>query len=230
MRLFLIIALLALRCEAATFQTNAIEGWRVLVDQRLSASEKPATEKALRLLKKQLEEIARVVPAPAVAKLRKVTLWFSPEYPGVEPKAEYHPGAEWLRANKRDAAMAKGVEFTNIRIFERETKRMPNFVLHELAHAYHDRFLPAGFGNPEIKALLEKAKSDGRYEQVERWNGEGRAKTKERAYAMVNPMEYFAETTEAFFSRNDFFPFTREELKRHDPRMDELLGKLWGAR
>jgi hypothetical protein len=25
-------------------------------------------------------------------------------------------------------------------------------------------------------------------------------------WAMTNPMEYFAESTEAFFARNDFFP------------------------
>jgi hypothetical protein len=42
-------------------------------------------------------------------------------------------------------------------------------------------------------------------------------------------MEYFAETTEAFFSRNDFFPFTREELKQHDPEMEKLLEQLWGS-
>jgi dipeptidyl-peptidase-4 len=41
--------------------------------------------------------------------------------------------------------------------------------------------------------------------------------------------EYFAETTEAFFSRNDFFPFTRDELRRHDPAMHDLLARLWGA-
>lgn len=226
----LIMAMAAGASRGATFQTNVIEGWRVLVDDRLLATEKPATEKALGLLRKQLEEIARVVPAPAVAKLREVTLWISPEYPGVQPKAEYHPGAGWLRENGRDVAMVKSVEFTNVRIFEAETKRMPNFVLHELAHAYHDRFLERGFGNAEIKAAYERAKADGIYERVERWNGEGRSKSKERAYAMVNPMEYFAETTEAFFSRNDFFPFTREELKRHDPAMDQLLAKLWGAK
>lgn len=39
----------------------------------------------------------------------------------------------------------------------------------------------------------------------------------------------FAETTEAFFSRNGFFLFTRVELKKHDPEMEQLLGKLWGA-
>ncbi|MFM7555866.1 MAG: hypothetical protein ACKPAH_11315 [Verrucomicrobiota bacterium] len=41
-------------------------------------------------------------------------------------------------------------------------------------------------------------------------------------------MEYFAESTEAFFSRNDFFPFNRSELQQHDPAMDALLVRLWG--
>jgi kynurenine formamidase len=54
--------------------------------------------------------------------------------------------------------------------------------------------------------------------------------TRERAYAMSNPMEYFAEATEAFFSRNDFFPFNRAELKRHDTGMEQLLAKLWGVK
>ena len=53
--------------------------------------------------------------------------------------------------------------------------------------------------------------------------------TLDRAYALVNPMEYFAETSEAFFSRNDFFPFIRSELKQQDPEMEALLGKLWGS-
>ena len=106
---------------------------------------------------------------------------------------------------------------------------MPNFALHELAHAYHDRVLPSGFTNPEIKAAYEKAKAGGKYDRVERRHGNGRPNTFERAYAMENPMEYFAETSEAFLSRNDFFPFTRDELKRHDPDMFALLEKLWGT-
>ncbi len=47
---------------------------------------------------------------------------------------------------------------------------------------------------------------------------------------MSSPMEYFAETTDDFFSRNDFFPFTREELQQHDPEMLSLLVKLWGLK
>ena len=225
----LCLALTGLNSAAASFQTNSIEGWGVLVNERLLADDQAATEKALGLLRGQLQEIVRVVPTPAVAKLREVPLWFSPEYPGVKPRAEYHPGAGWLRDNGRDPAMVKGVEFTDVKNFEAETRRMPNFTLHELAHAYHDRVLPRGFDNAEIKAAYERAKASKSYDKVERWFGNGRANAREKAYAMTSPMEYFAETTEAYFSRNDFFPFTHDELKQHDPEMERLLAKLWGV-
>lgn len=216
--------------EAAHYRTNVVEGWVVVVNERLIAEDKVPTEKALEILRSQLMEIVRVVPGPAVAKLREVTLWFSPEYPGVKPKAEYHPGARWLRDNRRNPAMVKGIEFTDIRNFEAEAHRMPNFTLHELAHAYHDRVLPDGFANKEVKAAFERVKASKSYDKVERWHGNGKPNTFERAYAMTDPQEYFAEATEAYFARNDFFPFTREELKRHDPDMEQLLGKLWGTK
>jgi hypothetical protein len=209
----------------AEYSTRVIEGWTLHINTVLWRDEKVATETALALLRKHLAEIVRVVPAPALAKLREVQLWFSPEYPGVGPRAEYHPGADWLRANGRNPAMAKGVEFTNIRDFERETDRMPSFVLHELAHSYHDRVL--GFDNKEIQAAYDRAKESKSYDHVERHLGNGRPNTFERAYAMTNPQEYFAESTEAFFGRNDFFPFTRNELKKHDPEMFKLLQRLW---
>jgi hypothetical protein len=213
----------------ASHQTNSLEGWTVLVSARLLSEDKAATAKALELLRVQLQEIVRVVPASAVAKLREVTLWFSPEYPGVKPRAEYHPGAGWLRDHGRHPAMVKGVEFTDVRNFEAETKRMPNFTLHELAHAYHDRVLARGFDNAEIKAAYERTKTSKSYDKIERWFGNGRSNTFERAYAMTSPQEYFAESTEAFFSRNDFFPFTREELQKHDPEMFTLLDRLWSG-
>ena len=106
---------------------------------------------------------------------------------------------------------------------------MPNFALHELAHAYHFRSLPDSFDNAEIQAAYTRAKQSGKYNRVERTFGNDKPGTFERAYAMTNAMEYFAEATEAYFFRNDFFPFTREELFRHDPEMHALLGKLWGV-
>lgn len=209
------------------YQTLEILGWKLHAQAALLSAEPEATDKAVSLLRVQLAEVAKVVPGPALARLREVPLWFSREYPKTRPGAEYHPSAGWLKSNGRDPSMAKGVEFSNIRIFEQETTRMPNFALHELAHAYHDRVL--GFENPKIEAAFREARDKGGYERVERVNGRGKPNTREKAYAMTNAKEYFAETTEAFFSRNDFFPFNRAELERHDPRMAALLAEAWGA-
>lgn len=209
-------------------ETRNIAGWTLHISRDLLADDAEATRRAIELLQSQLEEIVRVIPGAAVAELRKVPLYFSPEHSDKRPGAQYHPDAGWLREHGRDPAMAKSVEFTNIRIFEAETRRMPNFALHELAHSYHHRFLPRGFGNPEIKAAYEKAIAGGGYDRVERRDSEGR-KRMDRAYALTNPQEYFAESTEAFFVRNDFFPYTREQLKQHDPGMFALLAKLWGV-
>ena len=210
----------------STYVDRTISGWTVHIRRELLAADSAATEQALTLLTVQLDEIIRVVPAQAVAELKKVPLWISPEYPATPPRAEYHPGAGWLRDNQRDPGMAKGVEFTNVRIFEAETRRMPNFALHELAHAYHDRVLRKGFDNSELIAAYETAKRSGKYDRVERQDSEGRRRL-DVAYAMTNPQEYFAESTEAYFTRNDFFPFDRKELMQHDPATLELIAKLW---
>ncbi len=215
--------------RAASDERRDIEGWDVFIRRKLLEDEPRLTERVLELLGGQLAEIARVVPAAAVKELRKVPLYFSPEYPGRAPTAEFHPDVGWLKAHGRDPAMAKAVEFTNVRQFEAELDRMPNLVLHELAHAYHDRALPNGFANPEIKAAFEQAKASGKYERVERRFSHTKPGTPERAYALSDPMEYFAESTEAFFGRNDFFPFTRDELQSHDPGMFALLVQLWGV-
>src|SRR5216110_2581138 len=100
----LVLALGVIPVRSASFQTNSIEGWTTLVNERLWAQDKAATESALELLWVQLKEIVRVVPPTAVRKLREVTLWFSPEYPGVKPTAEYHPDARWLRDHRRNEA------------------------------------------------------------------------------------------------------------------------------
>jgi hypothetical protein len=210
------------------YESRMLRGWSVLIRVELLSDEKRAeTEKGLSLIAKQLEDIERLVPLKALAKLRKVTLWLSPPYANARPRAEYHPGAEWLKANGRNPAMAKGVEFTDVSHLDKEVLRMPLLTLHELAHAYHDQVL--GNDHPVIKACYDQAVAGKSYDKVSRKNWEGKITEGVRAYAMTNPMEYFAETTEAFFGRNDFFPYDRKELEAHDPAMVEVLKKVWGA-
>ena len=215
------------RSTYAGYETRVIEGWPVIINEKLLSDEPKETERAIEILQSQLKEIIRVVPAKAVTHLRKVPLWFSPEYPDTAPRAEYHPDVNWLRANGRHPEMAKSIEFSNVRILEREVRRMPVLTLHELSHAYHDQVL--GFDNAEIKAAYQRIVDCRCYESVERTYGDpARQNTFGRAYALHNDKEYFAETTEAFFGQNDFYPFNRCDLARHDSTMFLLLQRLWG--
>lgn len=210
--------------DGAAREQRTLSGWPVFISRDLTAREPEATAQALDLLKGQLEAVIRALPAAAVTELQKVPLYLSPEYPGTPPRAEYHPDAGWLAAHHRDPAMAGGIEFTNIRIFAEETRRMPNFALHELAHAYHDRVLT--FDEPQILRAFLTAGAGGTYNTVDRRDAAGRV-SRERAYAMTSHKEYFAESTEAYFSTNDFYPFTREELLKHDPAGAAVIEAVW---
>jgi hypothetical protein len=136
----------------------------------------------------------------------------------------YHSSADWLREHQMNPEKAQAVEIANCRNFLEWTRHdQPWMVLHELAHAYHDREL--GFENAEIKACWDRAVDAHIYESVQHIDGR-----KVRHYALTDAKEYFAEMTEAYFGTNDFYPFVRAELKEVDPRMHDLLEKLWGVR
>lgn len=222
-------ALSAADASPPAYVTSDLRGWTLHVRKELTAGDKAAvTERAIRLVGAQLDDVVRLVPSPAVAELRRIQLYFSPQYAGTPMRAEYHPGKQWLAANGRDPAMAKAVEFTNLDILDKEVQRMPMLTLHELAHGYHDLVL--GYGHAGVLAAYAAADKAGTYASVKRRDWQGKETTGVRAYALTNAKEYFAETTEAFFGKNDFFPFERRELERADPTGFAMLREVWGAR
>ena len=202
-----------------------IEGWRVHVDpQMLEGKHAEAGGRALTMLANHLQRIAILMPEDRLAKMRKVEIWIEHDHPdiNVEP-GPYHPSVGWLTARGYDARLAKKVHVTRAAsLLERHHMiKHPAVILHELAHAYHDQFL--GFNEPRIKAAYDKAMKAGLYDKVLLYTGR-----KVRAYAANNHKEYFAEGTEAYFYRNDFYPFVRAELKEHDPVLHDLLEEIWG--
>ena len=207
--------------QTKDYRDQKVEGWTVKVNKSLLADRKELGAKALRVLQAELYEISRLVPEPMLGELRKVPIWLGVD-DGSAPCAEYHPDQGWLKANGYNPDKAKAVEIGNAGRFVSWIYQQPMMVLHELAHAYHNRVL--GFDHKKIKAAYEAAKKSGTYDEVLRYKG-----TTERAYALTDPMEYFAEGTEAFFGENDYFPFVRVELRNHDPRLYRLLVEIWGG-
>ena len=209
---------------SAQYKASEIEGWTVYVKKDFLKSKPALAERTLELLRAQLFQIGRIVPAPAVKKLRTVKIWVEENDPST-PCMAYHPAAEWLREHGTNPQMAGAIELANVRNFLDWTLEQPWMVMHELSHAFHHKFLPRGFDNLELRVAHENALKSGRYDSVQKI-----AHTEEKAYALNNPQEYFAEATEAFFGTNDFYPYVRSELRRHDPAGYELLKKLWGEK
>jgi len=202
-----------------------IEGWTVHIDPRLLDGEHAeGGARALKMLANHLQRIAILMPKERLEEMRKLELWIEHDHPdiNVEP-GPYHPGAGWLIARGYDARLAKKVHVTRAAsLLERHHMiKHPAVILHELAHSYHDQIL--GFDEPRIKAAYEKAMQAGLYDKVLLYTGQ-----KVRAYAAADHKEYFAEGTEAYFYRNDFYPFVRAELKEHDPVLHALLEDIWG--
>lgn len=200
-----------------------IEGWSVRVDDRLLAGENVVIgERALKLLTARLVAITIVVPEPALAKLRAVTIELDLDYGGLKPM-QYHPDVGWLKEKGYSETLAKCVHIPRVDDFlsPYENHRMPWVVLHELAHAYHDQVL--GFDNKRVEAVWKKFCDSGKYKSVLTSPGHLR-----EHYGLMDPKEFFAEMTESYFGSNDFYPFVTGELKQAEPEVFKLLEEIWG--
>ena len=204
----------------SVYQEQSIHGFTVLLSPQVMAQARAAADVRAELAR-QFGEVVEVVPPPAVSALQKVRVWVEWSK-RTDAGAEFHVSQRWLEKNGYNPAKAGGIEISNSLNFVSWSRaEQPCMVLHELAHAYHLRVL--GEGHPEIAAAYRQAVEGRSYESVDYFGG-----GKRRAYALVDEREYFAELSEAYFCRNDYYPFTRADLRRHDPAGYELLQRLWG--
>ena len=205
-----------------------IEGWNIHIDPKLLESgHAEEGAKALKMLASHLQRITIMIPRDRLKQLQTLEIWIEYDHPeiNVEP-GPYHPGADWLIERGYDPRLAKKVHVTRAAALldRNQLAKHPSVILHELSHASHDQIL-GGYEEPRIIAAYQKAMKAGLYDEVLAHTGR-----KVRAYAASTHMEYFAEGTEAYFDRNDFYPFVRAELKEHDPVLHDLLEEIWGIK
>ena len=79
-----------------------------------------------------------------------------------------------------------------------------------------------------IEAAFQQAKASGKYDLVKTIGGQNL-----RAYAMYTSYEYFAESTESFFTSkkfwNDYYPFINSELKTFDIAAWNMVAQVFGV-
>lgn len=205
----------------SAYKKETIQGFTFLFSPQVVQQKAKATE-LRQEIRRQLKNIKNVVPAKHLAGVRKLRIWV--EWTGkIDGASVFHPNADWLRANDYNPDKLGNIEISNTEKFlDDSSEDQPWLLLHELAHAYHFHLL--GYDHPGIQKVFEDARDGGTYDSVCHVDG-----TKKKAYAVDrDAQEYFAELTEAYFGRNDYFPFTRQKLEWHDPDGYKLLVALWG--
>ena len=201
-----------------------IEGWTILVDPKLLYEEnRELGEDALKSLANHLQRVTYILPKDRVKELRRLQIWVELKHPELT-SMQYHPGRGWLVKRGYDPRLVNKVHIPQAKALldPKMWAKHPYVVLHELAHSYHDQVL--GFDDPRVVEAYERAKASGTYSEVVDHRGKV-----VKHYGMNNPMEYFAEATEAYLGVNDFFPFVRAELEQHDPMMFRVLREIWGT-
>jgi hypothetical protein len=202
-----------------------IEGWKVIVDDRLFVAPDAETgTAALKFLEAKLVEIKAVVPAERVKELQTIAIVLDLNCGSLVPM-QYHPDAGWLKANGYPAELAKCVHLPRAADLPtaRNINEQPWVILHELAHGYHDQVLT--FDEPRVLAAFEAFKKSGRGDMTLLFDG-----NRVKHYALTDHKEFFAEMTESYFGVNDFFPFNRAELKGAEPELFELLSQIWSSK
>jgi hypothetical protein len=202
------------------YQRQTIQGFTVLVNPAVLLHKQEAAEMQ-KELESQLRAIVREVPAKLLPDLQKVWIWVEWEKKK-DGAAEFHPSANWLKQHGYNPEKAGHIELSNTRNFVQWSHiAQPWMVMHEMAHAYHHLVL--GDDYKTIESAFKHAVDSKLYESVAYCGG-----GKQKAYALTNSKEYFAELTEAYFGRNDFYPFVRSDLKQYDPQGFQLMEQVWG--
>jgi hypothetical protein len=197
------------------YDRRKMEGYDVLISPTFSG--KPDTLDALlEELSEQLRRMNAALPSKARQRLSSVKIWL--EAGGASGRARYHASADWLIHSGQNPDKAKGVEFSSDLVAVSGEQSW--LVLHEFAHAYHDIVL--GFEYEPAIDAFEAAQKAGLYGRVAHISGD-----MEDAYAATDVMEFFAENSEAFFGRNDYFPFNRTQLDKYDPKSARMLEAAW---
>jgi hypothetical protein len=211
--------------EIKYYTRYRIKGFSVMV--RNEDVNNALTAEALLYLETKLDEVLSLYPEKFTDFMKRRRMWLEIGSGSTTGgAAEYHPGREWLLQNGRIVDKYRCVEISNMRNFiDWSGINQPMMILHELAHMYHDQTY--GFDHVKIRSVYETAHNSGKYNSVAYHRGNGEVEYNKVAYAMTNPMEYFAELTEAYFGENDFYPFNREDLYAFDPLGYEVIHDIW---
>jgi hypothetical protein len=221
----------------AAFDADTRHGFRLMVSKRL-ASPGPV----VRHLNDRLADVVRAVPPAYLDILRDVTIWVEagedkagrlPASVVNEALGFYIPLDMGRSTSPLPPEANGGIVVVADHLLDRERRWVYEYdrgwLLHEMAHALHDRLL--GSNDAMVRAAYQQAVDRKLYDTVEKRFpiDLGQIRVEQGpAYARADRFEYFAELSEAYFNlAHRCYPFTRDDLANHDPAGFALMTSVW---
>jgi dipeptidyl-peptidase 4 len=196
-------------------------------------------------LQADLETVVQLFPPVACSKLQLSTpvyvnksISYGKQHSPVNGRTcTFHPlgGAHWLHCNGLSVAKEGSVEIQSAEDYlqSRQHWGIGGIFVHELSHAFHNKFCAGGYGNEPINEAYDTAMARKLYDCVRVHGPQGISGQPQKAYACTNSMEFFAELSVAYHwassdsEYNKWYPFNRQQLIEHDPASFDTIHRLW---
>jgi hypothetical protein len=207
------------------YRKDNLRGFTLYFSDEVIAKDRASTleRKPLEALERELIVVESVLPADKVKNLKAVPIWVEWDEKlamgngrsGGAVAVFYGGHQSNLLGGDKNPLKSNAVTILSLRSLTAEHQPKTDsgrcVTLHELAHAFHHHVV----GDIAlVKQTYRQAMERKLYDP--------------QVYAATNDHEYFAELTCAYLDRMDYFPRTRDELKKHDPKGYEMMEKTWG--
>ncbi len=213
--------------ERSYVQTN-LAGWTLYLEQDLVDRHPELARATTRRLGAKLTGVLDLLPTRTRAVLQRLPIFLmlgeESSLGGRDNGAEYFQRDAPKFWPLLDRRWSSALVIYSARNYQQLSEQWATRVLvHELAHAWQLERWPEK--QPDILAAWEHAAHTGLYTHVQAVNG----MVLDRAYALENQLEYFAELSCAYFWRGEYAPFDRAALRQYDPVGFAMTEKMWGV-
>jgi hypothetical protein len=192
--------------EPTVYKTVRALGWKIKINSKFYEGDTSILRKSFKLFGEELTAINDILPKRALDKLYGVVFWLEDE-----SKLSGHTGMYIGRG---------GIVVSVTQYYAFKTSDNEWVIMHELAHAYHDRVI--GFDDEKIIRTYKLIKQAGLYKDVQH-----RLSSYAHGYALKNAHEYFAEISTCYFGINNYYPHDRADLRHYDPIGYALVEEMW---
>jgi hypothetical protein len=202
-----------------TYMVENIAGWTINVEDTVWLKRPSLTRECLAAIDKSLSKIAATLPPQSLERLRSIPIYLT-DTRSVPAPVHTHRDKRWLAAHGEDIEKVNAVDICDPdKIVSYLATKDPGLLL-EFSFAYQQLFLTAS-DQDTLRQIYTSALSEGKYRLVASDRGV------RQTPAAYDESQMFVSGSQAYWGRNDFYPFTRAELKEYDPKLHDFLKLVW---